>query len=413
MHYNTIVIGAGPAGLFAAQALAKEQKRVLLLERNKTAGRKLLISGAGQCNFTHAGAIEDFFDCYDDKIKFLKKALLQFDNKSTMKFFQDAGLEYQVFPNKKVFPKSMKSRDVLDVLLVKCLKANVEIKYEQLVQSISVYDDVFTVETEVGQRYFSDQVVIATGGKSYPHMGSDGVGYQLAEKLGHTIVEPRPALTDIRIKEKAFREISGVSAKQVEVTIWRDNKKVKSYVGDLLFTHRGLSGPVIINSSRWMYAGDMIHVNFLYPKTFEEIRSYFISELPNRGKEEVITFLKQFGLAKNLYQMLCKYIDLDEHTSCAQVSKVQREALVQALTKCPFHIEELGGFNIAMATTGGIRLKDVNPTTMESRKQKGCYMIGEVLDIDGDTGGYNIQAAFSTAALCALSILNKNSKKKT
>lgn len=409
MHYNTIIIGGGPAGLFAAQALAKKQQRVLLLERNKGAGKKLLISGAGQCNFTHAGDIKDFFNCYDDKAKFLKKALLAFDNKKTMRFFEEAGVAYTIFPNNKVFPKSMKSMDILNALVVQCQKANVEMIYNELVSHISVYDEIFTVETSSGKRYFGNQVVIATGGKSYAHMGSDGTGYVLAQNLGHQIVEPRPALTDVRLDETTFKVISGVSVKKAHVTIWREQKKINSYVGDLLFTHKGLSGPAIINSSRWMRAGDVLHVNFLYPKSYETVKAYFASEVAQRGKEEIITFLKQFELPRTLCQVLCQRISLDEHTTCAEISKKQREALVDQLTRCPFTISHLGGFHIAMVTAGGVHLKEVNPTTMESRKQKGLYFIGEVLDVDGDTGGYNIQAAFSTAALCAESII-KNKK---
>lgn len=410
MHYNTIVVGGGPAGLFAAQMLAREQKKVLLLERNATAGKKLLISGSGQCNYTHAGDIEHFLNCYGDQAKFLKKALMTFDNKRVIKFFQKVGIEPQIFPNGKVFPRSMKSQDILEALLLKCQKTNVIIQYNTLVNNISVYDDVFTVETSTGERYFSDQVVIATGGKSYPKTGSDGTGYSLAEKLGHSIIEPRPALTDIRIKENGFKVLAGLSTKQIEITVWRNQKKVISHVGDLLFTHKGLSGPAIIDSSRWIREGDTVTVNFLYPESFENIKSYFAQHLGKRGKEELITFLKQFKLPKNLYQVLCEHIEIDEHITCAQVSKKQREALVQCLAKCPFTVETLGGFHLAMVTAGGVRLKEVNPTTMESRKQKGLYFIGEVLDVDGNTGGYNIQAAFSMAYLCAESILKKNKK---
>ncbi len=407
MHYNTIIVGAGAAGLFAAQALAKKQQRVLLIERNSKAGKKLLISGAGQCNFTHAGEIEDFFTCYDDKIKFLKKALLYFDNKQTMTFFQNAGVAYQVLPNAKVFPKTMNSQDILNALLIACQKVNVEMKYNQLVERIDVYDSIFTVEVNSGERYFCNQLIMATGGKSYPQTGSDGKGYQLAQELGHTIIEPRPALTDVRLVERCFKDIAGLSVKQSEVTIWREQKKIRSYCGDLLFTHRGLSGPIILNSSRWMKAKDTLTINFLYPKSYEEIKAYFASEIPKRGKEELITFLKQLLLPKNLYQALCSYMDIDMHQSCAELPKKQREALVNILTRCPLHIEELGDFHIAMVTTGGVHLKEVNPTTLESRIQKGLYFIGEVLDFDGDTGGYNLQAAFSTAALCAKSIIDK------
>lgn len=407
MHYHTIVIGGGPAGLFAAQALGKSQKSILVLERNLKAGRKLLISGAGQCNFTHNGKIEDFFNCYDDKIKFLKKALMNYDNHRVMEFFEGLGVDYQIMPNDKVFPKSMKSQDVLDALLLACQKASVEIKYNQLVVNLSVYDNVFTVETKEGKRYFANHVILSTGGKSYAHLGSDGTGYLLAEKLGHTIVTPRPALTDVRLKTQKFKSLSGVSVQQVEVMIWHELKKVATYVGDLLFTHKGLSGPAIINSSRWMNDGDELTVNFLYPRTYESVREQFTKELAQRGKEEIMTYLKQFKLPKALCQMLCELSEVDEHLSCAQVSKSQREGLVARLTKCPFEIDTLGGFHIAMVTTGGVKLKEVNPTTMESRKQKGLYFAGEVLDVDGDTGGYNIQAAFSTAMLCADSILKE------
>ena len=407
MHYNTIIIGAGPAGLFAAQALGKNKKSVLVLERNKRAGRKLLISGAGQCNFTHAGSIEDFLECYHHQSKFIKKALLSLDNKKTMKFFEEAGVPYQIFPNQKVFPKSMKSEDILNALLKACQKGNVEVTYNELVTQITTYDGIFAVETESGKRYFSDHVVISTGGKSYAQLGSDGKGYELASQLGHTIIPPKPALTDVRFHVNPYKEISGVSVQDIELTIWREDKKINTYVGDLLFTHRGISGPAVINSSRWMEEGDLLTVNFLYPKTYEETKKFFSESLANRGKEEVITFLKQFKLPKNLVQILCRRVEVDEHTPCSQINKKARESIVTMLTKCPFKVDTLGGFHIAMVTAGGVHLKEVNPTTMESRKQKGLYFVGEVLDIDGITGGYNIQAAFSMGNLCASHIAKK------
>lgn len=400
MHFHTIIIGAGPAGLFAAQALGQNGKSVLVLERNQRAGRKLLISGAGQCNFTHAGNMDDFLECYHDQAKFLKKALFSFTNQDTMNFFEKMGVPYHIMPNQKVFPKSMKSGDILDALLKACQRGNVRIEYQQMVNQITIYDGIFTVEVEDGKRYFGNHVVIATGGKSYAHLGSDGSGYQLAQNLGHTVVEPRPALTDVRLQSTPYKAIAGISVPGVALTIWRQGKKVKDCYGDLLFTHKGLSGPAIINSSRWMETGDELTINLLHPRTYEEIRQMFCESLAKSGREEVVTYLKRINLPKNLISLLCEQIGLDEHMPCAKVNREMREKLVVQLTKCPFKVDALGGFHIAMVTTGGIHLKEINPTTMESRKNKGLYFIGEVLNVDGITGGYNLQAAFSTAYLC-------------
>lgn len=412
MHYDTIIVGGGPAGLFVAQELGRTQKNVLLLERNKSAGRKLSISGAGQCNFTHDGNIDHFLQHYGDNFKFMRKSLDAFDSKSTIKFFERQGITHTIFPNGKVFPKSMKSKDILNALLIKCQKNNVQILYNKLVTGIETYDKIFVIDTEDENRYLCDNVIIATGGKSYPKTGSDGMGYTFAESFGHKIIEPRPALTDVRISNFGFKDLSGISVQDVKVTIWHNNKKVKDYTGDLLFTHKGLSGPAIINSSRWMKNGDTICINFLNPKTHEEIKNFFSSTMASRGKEEVITFLRQFGLPKALNQLLCKGIKLGEHSACAEVNKKQREALVDSLTRCSFIIDSLGGFHLAMVTAGGVSLKDINPTTMESRKQKGLYFIGEVLDVDGDTGGYNIQAAFSMGMTCANHIAKNHSSLK-
>lgn len=405
MHYDTIIIGAGPAGLFAAQTLGRHGETVLVLERNHKAGRKLLISGAGQCNFTHQGPIESFFNCYQGQEKFIKKALLTLDNQKTIAFFEKMGVASHTSPNQKVFPKSMKSQDILDALIRACQIGNVMINYNQYVTDISIYDHTFTVETEKGERYFSNHVILATGGKSYKHLGSDGKGYELAQSMGHTIIEPKPALTDVRIASNPYKELSGISIPNIEYTLWRNKKKIRTCKGDVLFTHKGLSGPSIINHSRWMEAGDILLMNFLYPSSYEEIKTLFIETLPMRGKEELITFLRSFKLPKNLLQVLCAKEEIDEHIPCARVDKVMREKIVKMLTQYEFQIDSLGNFNIAMATAGGVHLKEINPTTMESRKQPGLYLIGELNNIDGETGGYNIQAAFSMGYLSAASIL--------
>lgn len=402
MQYHTIVIGGGPAGLFAAGEIGKSNKKVLLLEKNQMAGKKLLISGSGQCNFTHAGEIEDFFGRYGKNDKFLKKAFKSFTNQDAMKFFEKLGVALEIRENQKVFPKSKKSSSILEALLLHCRKNNVTIKYEKKVSHLSVYDGIFTVETEDGKRYFSDHVIIATGGKSYPLTGSTGDGYGLAEMLGHVVVEPKPALTYVTTHEKDFAALSGIAFPNAWMSVWRDEKKMFEKTGSVLFTHKGLSGPLILDSTRWIEAGDKVILNFMHPRTFEEIRSCFAEEIPSRGKEQILTYLtKEQGLIKSFAQLICQLAKVEEDKVCARMSKEERESIVNLLTKCPFNVSGLGGFHAAMVTVGGVSLKQVNPTTMESRKQKGLYFIGEVLDIDGDTGGYNIQAAFSMAHLCA------------
>lgn len=407
MHYDAIIIGAGPAGLFLAQNLGKKNKKVLLLEKNSEAGKKLLISGSGQCNFTHGGSIDHFFECYGDHSKFIKKALTSFDNKASIQFFEKQGIESQTLENGKVFPKDMQSMSIRDGLLSACHKTNVTIKYHQTVTNIVVTTEGFSVQSENNQCYHARNVIIATGGKSYPKTGSDGSGYDLAKSMGHTIISPKPALTYVTIQEKVYAELSGIAFEKVNIIIWRGGKKVKEHMGSVLFTHKGLSGPGILDSSRWIEPGDNLTINFVYPKTYEILKAEFATEIPQRGTEEIGTFFKKGTLPKSFTQLILKVAEVDEHMPCARVSKVERERLISLLTKCPFSISGLGGYHVAMATAGGIHLKEVNPTTMESRKQKGLYFVGEVLDIDGNTGGYNIQAAFATAYICGQAINNK------
>ncbi|MEG1147417.1 MAG: NAD(P)/FAD-dependent oxidoreductase, partial [Niameybacter sp.] len=402
MHYHTIIIGAGPAGLFAAGILGKAGKKVLVLEKNSQAGKKLLVSGSGQCNFTHGGPIEEFFGRYGDHKKFIKRALTTFTNEDTVRFFEREGVSSEMRENGKIFPKSLKSGDVLNALLMMCKKHNAEIAYNQSVHQISLYDEIFTIETEAGKRYFADHIIIATGGKSFPHLGCTGDGYHLAASLGHDIVEPHPALTYVTTHERTYCPLSGISFKDAGVTLWRDNKKVVERHGSLLFTHKGLSGPVILDGTRWMSPGDKLTVNFLYPLNYEMVRDQFAKEIPQRGKEALLTYLKKYeSLTRSFCETVLEHLGIPLDQTCARLSKPEREALVVELTKCTFNLSGIGGMNSAMVTAGGIALKHINPTTMESRKQKGLYCVGEVLDIDGDTGGYNLQAAFSTAYMCA------------
>ncbi|WP_432407420.1 NAD(P)/FAD-dependent oxidoreductase [Wukongibacter sp. M2B1] len=409
-NYDIIIIGAGPAGLFTAINSGEKERRVLVLERNASAGKKLLISGAGQCNLTHEGNIKDFLNYYGDNSRFIKHSLFKFTNDDLMNFFRKRGLNFVSNENGKIFPETLRALDVLNVLLNECKKRNIYIKYNQRVIDVGYNEEksIFAINTEEKQ-YLAKYVVIATGGKSYVNTGSTGDGYSFAKKLGHTIENPRPCLTPLYIKNYTFEDLSGTSFENIPISLWRNDKKIKSSVGDVLLTHRNISGPGILNFSRYVVPGDIIKINFIGMENEEGFRDKFIGKIGSNGKLLVKTILREYPLSKRFIDKLMEIAGISEELKCAELNKKMRNRLIEMLIGFPMEVERLGDYHIAMATKGGVSLKSVSPKNMESRIVKGLYFVGEVLDIDGDTGGYNIQAAFSMGKSAAKSI-TKNMK---
>ncbi|AKI97839.1 NAD(P)/FAD-dependent oxidoreductase [Kosmotoga pacifica] len=395
--YDVIVIGAGPAGLFTAINTANCGMKVIILEKKKSPAKKLLISGSGQCNLTHTGSITDFLSHYGDNGRFVKPALYAFDNRRLIKYFKDRGLDTIIKEEGKVFPSTMKAEDVLNVLLLDAKKKSVTLKCETPVVDVKRLGNGFNVITRE-KLYNSKSLVIATGGKSYPWTGSEGDGYRFAAKFGHNIIKPEPALVPFYIKNFQLQELSGISFEGARVAIWRDGKKISERKEPLLITHRGFSGPSILHLSRIAVTGDEISVNFL-DITHEE----FERNLMAQGNILVRTRLRKLGYPVRLLDKLMQDCGLSLNLKISQLNKIARKKLVRIFTDYRTVIEK-GGFNIAMVTKGGVDLKEINPKTMESKKVKGLYFVGEVLNIDGDTGGYNLQAAFSSAYLAAKSL---------
>lgn len=404
-QHDVIVIGGGPAGLFGAIASqdSSGSRKVLLLEKNPKPGRKLCISGAGQCNFTHGGDIKDFFFHYGENGRFLKRALYNFSNRDLIEFFKARGLDSVETPEGKVFPITMEAEDVLDLLLKECRKKGINIMCKQKVEAIEKDSDSFRVYT-ADREYRGKYVLIATGGMSYPSTGSTGDGYGLAKNLGHSISEPMPALTPLYIEDHPFEELSGVSFQDINISLWRGGKKIKDWQGDVLITHRGLSGPGILNYSRYVLPGDIIKLNFVSIKDEEEFHRQFISLLQKHGKSLVKNALKNIPVPERLIRKLMELSEISEKQRCADLDREKRKRIAGLLYGFPLKVEKLGDFNLAMVTRGGVSLKEVDPKTMESRIVPGLFFAGEVLDIDGDTGGYNIQAACSTGWLAGSSI---------
>ena len=399
--YDIIVIGGGPAGLFSAIMSADKNKKIAVLEKNKSCGRKLLMSGSGKCNLTQAGQVEDFFECYGKNAKFLKPALLNFTNKDLLQFFQKYGMEFETQENGKIFPKSMKAQDILDSLLKECQKLKIEVITNAEVTELSK-DDVFHIKAET-QSYESTQVIIATGGLSYPVTGSTGDGQRLAKALGHKIVPMKPALTPLKIREYALSDLSGQSFENLSYTLWRQGKKIGTYQGPVLLTHSGVSGPGILNNSRDMQSNDVLKLNFV-GGSVEEFRQSLTKRLGENGRSLVKSVLRELDLTRRFIETVLELAEIDESLKCAELKKGQRQKLLTLLTEYEMEIKELGGYHVAMVTTGGVSLKDINPKTMESRKVDQLYFVGEVTDIDGNTGGYNLQAAFSMAYVAAQAI---------
>lgn len=408
-QFDIIIIGGGPAGLFSAIMCAGSNKKVAVLEKNKSCGRKLLMTGAGKCNLTQAGEMNHFLECFGKNAKFLKPALLTFSNDNLLQFFHKRGMNFITQENGKIFPKSLKAQDVLDLFLSECQKLKINIITETEVQSLTKEDLEFSLKTNK-ETYLSQQVIVATGGMSYPHTGSTGDGQRFAKALGHKITPMKPALTPLKIKNYALADLSGQSFENLTYTLWRQGKKVGTYQGDVLLTHTGVSGPGILNPSRDMQSKDLIKLNFLGREPSEFCQE-FTKHLNNNGKTLVKTIVRELDLTRRFCDKILELAEISDNLKCAELKKGQRRALLTLLTEYEMEIKELGGYQMAMVTAGGVSFRDIHPKTMESRKVKGLYFIGEVVDIDGDTGGYNLQAAFSTAYLAAKAVHSLEVKK--
>ena len=439
---DLIIIGAGPAGLFCAIKAAgsihddrkKHNCRIIVLEKKGTPGRKLLISGSGRSNITHGGDIQDFFSHYGEHGRFLRPALLSFKNKDIVSFFAEKGLAMIEEESGKIFPATGRSKDVLDILVRECEARRICLQCGQKVLSISKKDhgsedgsedgsddrfkhgieSCFEVATEDGS-YRSPLLVIATGGCSYPATGSSGDGYRFARDLGHNIIEPGPALTPIFIKDYPFRELAGVSILDVQVSL-QHSEKTLTNCGDILFTHEGLSGPAILDFSRYIMPGDTVRLSLMPQEKRRELEAWFLKSTEENGGKSLKTLLEYLppafcrsaqSIPGRLTAKILEISGIPAELKGSQLSRHLRITLLNNLTGLPLQVARLGGWDTAMVSRGGVDLQEVNSRTMESRLVKGLYLVGEVLDVDGDTGGYNLQAAFSTGALAAGSIAKK------
>lgn len=404
MMFDLIVVGAGPGGLIAAGECAEAGLKVMILEKNDQPGKKLLATGSGQCNLTHDMPLDAFCSNYHEKQRYVRKVLYHFKPDMLRAYFENLGVALDVTPQGKVFPRSRKASEVLAALTGKAERGHAEIVTKHTVDRILKLEDGFSVEAG-GTSYQAKAVLLATGGKSYPSLGTSGDGYALAKSLGHAIVPLRPSLAPVTTVEDALRDLSGITLQNAWITQWRNNRKVKEYKGDLLFTHEGLSGPVILNNSRDFMPGDVLCLNFARYDETSSPAAGLAAHLNAYGKYTVRKALDYIDVPRRVIDRILEISGIGLELRCAEMTKVQRAALVKTLTGLPLTLHEVGGYDRAMATAGGVATDEVNSTTMESKLVPGLYFAGEIMDVDGVTGGFNLQFAFSSGYTAAQSMI--------
>ena len=405
-QHDVVVIGAGPAGLFCALQAACPGHRVLLLEKNPDPGAKLLLSGSGQCNITHSGEIRDFLSHYGDHGKQVRPALFGFTNRDLIEFFRTRGLAIMTDENGKVFPETHRSADVLALLMKECKERDVNLHCGEPATGVTWTTEGFEITTPKAT-YLSPVLVIAPGGASYPKTGSTGDGYRISASLGQPVTEIAPALTPLLIRNYPFAALSGISFECMQFSVWRTGKKIADHTGDVLFTHLGLSGPGVLDASRDIQPDDVIKLSFVGNMKFEEFAADLTHRVGENRNWQISTILAAYPIPERLNRKLLNLSGIPDDLKCNHFSAEQRSRLITNCTQFPLTVEAPGGFSVAMVTRGGVALEGINVKTLESKTVPNLYFAGEVLDIDGDSGGYNLQAAFSTGFLAARSIRKK------
>ena len=402
MIYDVIIIGAGAAGLFTAANIRGGS--VLLLEKNERAGIKLVISGGGKCNFTNMLETNDMIEHYFDKKYFVKPAIFNFSPNDLIKYFNKKKLKTVTDEEGRVFPESMSSVDVLNLILNQCIKNKVKIIYSSPVISIRKANNRFFIQSEKGF-YESKYTVITTGGRSYPSTGSEGDGYRFAKAFGHKIINPEAALTPIKVKN-GFEKLSGITVKRKRISVYREGEKIAETTGDILFTHTGLSGPAVLNLSRMIKAGDIIVVSLTNFKNMESLLFDIKCKIAENGKKNMVNIIRLYDIPYKMARHVLKSSGVEYRERAGDMTRVEIRKVVENLFP-EYQVERKYGFKKAMLTRGGVTTNEINSHTMESKLVNGLYFAGEIIDVDGESGGYNLQFAFSSGKLVANDINRK------
>ncbi len=399
---NTVgIIGAGAAGLMAAGRAASLGKKVIVFEKNARAGKKVLITGKGRCNITNNCPMEDLMANIPGNGKFLYSSFNKFNNYDVMDFFENNNVPLRTERGNRVFPESDRSNDIAKALIRYAEKQGAKFIYRSIVKEILVDNGKVTgVKLDNNDVYELNSVILATGGLSYPITGSTGDGYKMAGKLGHTIITPKPSLIPLETREKWVSDVQGLALKNVGLTVFNNKgEKVFREQGEMLFTHFGVSGPMILSASRHIldcnYTGSVLVID-LKPALSEETLDLRVQrDFAKYSRKQFSNSLDDL-LPKSLIPVIIELSEIDKEKPVHQITKAERGKLVSLLKGLKLTVSKARPIDEAIVTAGGISTKEINPSTMESKLIKGLYFAGEIIDVDAYTGGFNLTIAFST-----------------
>lgn len=417
---KVLVIGAGAAGMMAAISAAYEGNEVIIYEHNEKPGKKIYITGKGRCNITNACDTEDLFPKIMTNNKFMYSSIYSFTNSDVIDFFNRIGCTTKVERGDRVFPVSDKSSDVISALQREMKKLNVKIYYNSKVVDVICEEQVFKsikVREANGhiKNIIGDKLIVATGGLSYPSTGSTGDGYKFAEKLGHTINKLKPSLVPYNLKGAEYRELQGLALKNVELKIEIDNKNIYKDFGELLFTHFGISGPLVLTScpvlikalEKFEKKGNIsdkkivVSVDLKPALSYEQLDARILRDFEKNTNKNFVNSLDAL-LPKKLIPIIVRRSKIEPDKKVSFVTKEERTTLVSIIKNLDYEFLSFRGYSEAIITKGGVSVKEINPSTMESKKVKGVFFAGEIIDVDAVTGGYNLQIAWSTGYLAGM-----------
>lgn len=408
---KVLIIGGGAAGMMAAAFAAKNGNRVEVFEKNEKLGKKLFITGKGRCNITNAADLEDFFSAVTSNPKFLYSAFYSFTNEQVISFFEELGVRTKVERGGRVFPVSDHSSDVIQALKSEMerlgvkINLNAEVK-ELITEKSSTGETVNGIRLVSGKKISGDAVIVATGGISYPSTGSTGDGYRFARRCGHKVSELSPSLVPMEVKEWYAGELMGLSLRNIEIRITDGKKKLYQEFGEMLFTHYGVTGPVILSASsivgkKLKDTELTLHIDLKPALTEEQLDKRVLREFETNHNRQFKNAVDSLFPSK-LRPVIVELSGIPEEKKVHEITKEERLRFVRLIKDFTMTLTGLRGYNEAIITKGGVSVKEIDPGTMESKLVKGLYFAGEVLDLDAVTGGYNLQIAWSTGYLAGM-----------